>query len=198
MEITFSPHISRILIFNINSGYYTPPSIVRFSLNSDQEFLVQYFSPEYLSSCSTIEGFSLFISILTFTMIGIAVIAQFLDGINAKQMIITIETTCIVQFTYFSLLGIGPLNPMFYSMAEGLKYSSGFDINLSDSKTKIKQLIGMNIQSGNIEGNVNLSVTFPLIFVLVGLVLLIIRSLRTKKAHTIQENYDNIETIERK
>ena len=126
------------------------------------------------------------ISILTFTMIGIAVIAQFLDGINAKQMIITIETTCIVQFTYFSLLGIGAFNPMFYSMAEGLKYTSGFDINLSDTKTKIKQLIGMNIQSGNIEGNVNLSVIIPLVFVIVGLVLLMIKRFKANKTHTIQ------------
>ena len=82
---------------------------------------------------------------MTIIMILIAIAAQFLDGVNAKQMIITIQTVCIIQFTYFSLLGIGPLNPMFTAMASGLKYTSGFDINLSSTKTKIKQLLAMNI-----------------------------------------------------
>ncbi len=65
-------------------------------------------------------------------------------------MIIAVETACIVQFTYFSLMSVGSFNPMFISMAEGLKYTSGYDLNLSDMKTKIKSLMGLNISSVNI------------------------------------------------
>ena len=65
-------------------------------------------------------------------------------------MIIAVETACIVQFTYFSLMSVGPFNPMFVSMAEGLKYTSGYDLNLSDMKTKIKSFIGLSISSVNI------------------------------------------------
>ncbi len=70
---------------------------------------------------------------------------------------------------------------MFASMAYGLKYTSGFDINLSSTMTKIKQLMGMNITSGNIEGNLNLSIIIPFLFLIVGLVLLLIKRLQKNK-----------------
>jgi hypothetical protein len=66
-------------------------------------------------------------------------------------------------------------------MAYGLKYTSGFDINLSSTMTKIKQLMGMNITSGNIEGNLNLSIIIPFLFLIVGLVLLLIKRLQKNK-----------------
>lgn len=105
------------------------------------------------------------------SMLVVAVISQFIEGNNAKKMIIAIETVCIVQFAYFSLLSIGPLNPMLVAMADGLKYTSGYDINLSDAKTKVKSLMAMNIQSANMEGNANISVIIPLVFLVLGLVL---------------------------
>lgn len=144
--------------------------MVQFSLTSDDDFLLQYFSPQYYENCSLVFVISIIISLMTMSMLAVAVISQFIEGNNAKKMIITIETVCIVQFAYFSLISIGPLNPMFVAMAEGLKYTSGYDMNLSDIKTKAKSLMAMNIQSANMEGNVNISVVIPLVFLVVGLV----------------------------
>lgn len=85
-------------------------------------------------------------------------------------MVITIETVCIVQFTYFSLVGVGALNPMFTSMAEGLKYTSGYDLALGSQETKIKSLASMGIESPSILNNVNASLAIPLIFMVFGFV----------------------------
>jgi hypothetical protein len=49
-------------------------------------------------------------------MVILGVIGNFIEDNNAKQMVITIETVGVIQFVYFSLIGIGSLNPMFVSM----------------------------------------------------------------------------------
>lgn len=59
---------------------------------------------------------SILLSILTLSMVILGVIGNFIEDNNAKQMIITIETVGVIQFAYFSLIGIGSLNPMFVSM----------------------------------------------------------------------------------
>lgn len=79
------------------------------------------------------------ISFLSVTVSGLCVflmviglVAYCVDGRNSRQMLVALETAFVVQLVYFTLLGIGEVNPLFMAMAKGLKLSSGYDL-LMDS-----------------------------------------------------------------
>lgn len=75
-----------------------------------------------------------------------SVVACVLDGNNSRQVLVAVETAGLVQFTYFSLIGIGEVNQMFVAMGQGLKYSCGFDAMLmDDQRTTERILLGIDI-----------------------------------------------------
>jgi hypothetical protein len=65
-------------------------------------------------------------------MIG-SVLLYFVEKRNSRLMLVALENAFLVQFTYYSISGIGELNPLFLSMAQGLKFSAGYDIILNSN-----------------------------------------------------------------
>lgn len=54
------------------------------------------------------------VSVAFITMMVLAVVLFFVDTVgNGKKVWIVIEAGGFVQFTYFSLVGVGELNPLF-------------------------------------------------------------------------------------
>ncbi len=106
--------------------------------------------------------------------------ACILDGNNSRQILMAIETASIVQFVYFSLIGIGELNPLFIALAQGLKLSNGYDLNLSNIMTNDRTLLGLWIDSANISDNVNVSVAAPALFLVIGLLLFIASKIKNR------------------
>lgn len=109
----------------------TPPSETPFELVSDDGTRIQYFSADFYQKYGLVKTLSLLVSILVLTTLLMAFLAFCLDGNNSRQILLAVETAGVVQFTYFSLMGIGELNPLFVAMTEGLKFSCGFDLPLT-------------------------------------------------------------------
>lgn len=121
-------------------------------------------------------------SVLVLIILLMSIVAFVLDGNNSRQILLAIETAGIVQFTYFSLLGVGELNPLFVAMTEGLKLSCGFDIALMGKKTSEKVLLGMGIDSTSMMDNANVSLGIVLVFLIVGLTMFVIEKIKKKKS----------------
>lgn len=111
----------------------------------------------------------------------VSVMTFLVEGNNSRQMLLAVETASVVQLTYFSLLDIGELNPLFIALADGLKLACGFDINLSNQQTDNRVLLGVGIQSSSILDNVNVSLMLPVIFTFIGLILLTVSKVKSKK-----------------
>jgi hypothetical protein len=94
--------------------------------------MIQFYQPEYYDQYTNIKFGSMIVGILMLIILLIAVTSCLLEGNNSRQILLAVETASVVQFTYFSLIGIGELNPLFIALAEGLKLSCGFDIKLSN------------------------------------------------------------------
>lgn len=64
---------------------------------------------------------------------------------------------------------------MFVGMGKGLKYALGYDVELKqDYATRIRELIGMGVDSNHISNNVNISLYLLVVVLVGGLVLKII------------------------
>lgn len=124
------------------------------------------------------------VGVLMLVILMISVFSCLLEGNNSRQILLSVETASVVQFTYFSLLGIEELNPLFIALAEGLKFSCGFDINLNIREQENRILLGVGIQSTNILNNVNTSLILPVVFILVGAILLIIKKVKAKRKNS--------------
>lgn len=80
---------------------------------------------------------SIGISIIVWMEIVFGIVLMFVEKRNSRIMLIALENAFITQLTYYSISQIGELNPYFLVMAEGLKYSSGFDVKLSSNHNYI-------------------------------------------------------------
>jgi hypothetical protein len=174
--VTLNPQVSNRLAFQSS-----PSSDNQFTLVSDDNTLIQYFSPTYYQSYSLVKTISMMVSVLVLIILLMSFVACVLDGNNSRQILLVIETAGIVQFTYFSLLGVGELNPLFVAMTEGLKLSCEFDIELLGKETAERVLLGVGIDSTNLMDNVNISLGFVLVFLVVGLVIFVIDKIKKKK-----------------
>lgn len=141
--------------------------------------MIQYFSPEYYSHFGLVKNLALLASFMTMGLVVWSVVACVLDGNNSRQVLMAVETAGLVQFTYFSLIGVGELNQMFVAMAQGLKYSCGFDVMLMDDRqTTERILLGIDIQSAELMNNVNVSLVGVIVFFVVGIVLMIVSKVK--------------------
>lgn len=146
--------------------------------------MIQFYTTEYYSLYSTVKITSMIVGVLMLVILMISVFSCLLEGNNSRQILLSVETASVVQFTYFSLLGIEELNPLFIALAEGLKFSCGFDINLNIREQENRILLGVGIQSTNILNNVNTSLILPVVFILVGAILLIIKKVKAKRKNS--------------
>ncbi len=80
-------------------------------------------------------------------------------------------------------------------MAEGLKYSCGFDILLSDKSTTERIFLGIGIQSSETMDNVNLSLVIVLLSFVVGIVLLIVKKLKIKRNEQNEETFEENQNL---
>ncbi len=109
-----------------------------------------------------------------------------LERKNSRQILISVETAFVFQFSYYSLITIGQLNPMFQGLANGLKYSNGYDIILSPNReNNIRSdtpifLLGIGIESVHFSDNVNISLSFVVLCIVVGFVCKLIHKLKIK------------------
>lgn len=145
--------------------------------------MLQFYPSEYHNLYSSVRFVSVIVGSLMLIILLMSVISCILEGNNSRQILLAVETASVVQLTYFSLLGVGELNPLFIALADGLKLSCGFDIDLNNQQTDNRVLLGVNIQSTNILYNVNVSLVLPFIFTFVGLICIIIS--RIKKTRNI-------------
>ncbi len=189
--ISLKPTLSDRTIFE-----GTPPSETPFELVSDDGTLIQYFSADFYQKYGLIKTLSLLISILVLTILLMTFLAFCLDGNNSRQILLAVETAGIVQFTYFSLMGIGELNPLFVAMTEGLKFSCGFDLPLTKKETTEKVLLVVGIDSASIIDNVNVSLGVVLVFLVVGSVLLLIAKIRQRLHRQTGSSNDQCDQVE--
>lgn len=143
--------------------------------------MIQFYPPEYHGLYSTVKFLSKTVGFTMLIILLISAMSCVVEGNNSRQILLAIETASVVQLTYFSLLGIGELNPLFIALADGLKFACGFDINLSNQHTVNRVLLGVGIQSTNILDNVNVSLVLPFIFTFIGLISLIVSKIKSKK-----------------
>jgi hypothetical protein len=167
---------------NLSSFQSLPASESQFSFVSDNNHMVQFYDSSYYAQGQVIYGISLTISIIFVTMVIFSIVLHFVDTTgNSRKVWISLEGVFTVQLTYFSLMGIGELNPLFVEMAEGLKYSCGYDLTSSGTeKIQIRQLSGIGIESEHLSSNVNVSFLIVLTFVLTGALIYIIKKVRSK------------------
>ena len=126
-SLKFSPSLSQLKVFA-----FTQQSSLSFPLYTDDNHMIQFYPPEYHTLYSTVKFVSMIVGVLMLIILLMSVMSCVVEGNNSRQILLVVETASVVQFTYFSLLGIGELNPLFIALAEGLKLACGFDINLSN------------------------------------------------------------------
>lgn len=96
-------------------------------------------------------------------------------------------------------MGIGELNPLFVAMTEGLKFSCGFDLPLTEKETAQKALLVVGIDSASIMSNVNISLGVVLVFLVVGSVLLLIDKIRQRlhrQSGSSNDHHDQVENLD--
>ena len=175
-SLKFSPSLSQLKVFAL-----AQESSLTFPLYTDDNHMIQFYPPEYHTLYSTVKFVSMIVGGLMLIILLISVMSCLVEGNNSRQILLVVETSSVVQLTYFSLLGIGELNPLFIALAEGLKLACGFDINLSNQQTSNRVLLGVSIQSTSILDNVNVSLVLPVIFILIGLIVLIVSKIKSKR-----------------
>lgn len=126
-SLKFSPSLSQMKVFAL-----AQESSLSFPLYTDDNHMIQFYPPEYHALYSTVKFVSMIVVGLMLIILLMSVMSCLVEGNNSRQILLVVETASVVQFTYFSLLGIGELNPLFIALAEGLKLACGFDINLSN------------------------------------------------------------------
>ncbi len=126
MALSFNPKLSQRPIFT-KSGL---PMLFTssFTLKADNNQVIQFYDESYYQKVDQIGFLSIVIGFSCIVLMIIGLVSFCVDGRNSKQMLVAVETSFIVQLTYFSFLGLGEINPMFLSMASGLKYSAGHDL----------------------------------------------------------------------
>lgn len=147
--------------------------------------MLQFYPSEYHNLYSSVRFVSMIVGGLMSVILLMSVTSCILEGNNSRQILLAVETASVVQLTYFSLLGVGELNPLFIALADGLKLSCGFDIDLNNQQTDNRVLLGVGIQSTNILDNVNVSLVLPVIFTFIGLICMIIS--RIKQTRNIKD-----------
>ncbi len=117
-------------------------------------------------------------------ILGIATFVMVIAGFFVGNMMISLENAFFVQLSYFSLLYIGQLNPLFYALT-GLKYSNGYNIPITHDNPLyesnfIKHVVGIGMYSA-INDNVNISLCLILFFILIGGVIKLIATFIIQK-----------------
>ncbi len=130
MAISFDPKLSQRSVFTQNVSPLLFASYFR--LKADDNQVIQFYDESYYQKVDQIGFLSMVIGLSCIVLMIIGLVSFCVDGRNSKQMLVAVETSFIVQLSYFSLLGVGAMNPMFLSMASGLKYSAGFDVMLDE------------------------------------------------------------------
>jgi hypothetical protein len=86
------------------SGNFT----IDFSLVADNNDLIDFYSDDYYTVAKLMEIVSIGMSFIVVLELVVAIILLFiLEKKNSRQMLITLETIIFMQFTYYSMLGIG-------------------------------------------------------------------------------------------
>ena len=127
------------------------------------------------------------ISALVAIMIVLANLAYCIDGRNSKAILIALEAAFVVQLTYFSLMNIGKLNPLFITMAQGLKYSSGFDLSLVEKSSPPRNLLGIGVESSSFADNATISLISVLLCLIIGGAIFLIDKLILSKKGKYEE-----------
>lgn len=101
------------LSFNPVSPLYDPNTVLsdpdiftenRFRLETDDNHVIQFYTPNYYSHLPWIEFLSYLVLVLSVAAVLIAISTYFIDGVNSKQILIALENVFLAQFTYFSLM----------------------------------------------------------------------------------------------
>jgi hypothetical protein len=167
MSLSFDPKTSQRSIFTKNQLPLLFAS--SFTLKADDNQVIQFYDQSYYQKLGLIEILSNAIGFSCILLVVIGLVSFFVDGRNSKQILVAIETSFVVQLTYFALLGLGEINPMFLNMASGLKFSTGYDLMLGDEGSHaFRELSGMGIGSAEMTSNVNLSFMLVLSCQIVG------------------------------
>jgi hypothetical protein len=126
MAISFDPKLSQRSVFTQNVSPLLFAS--SFRLKADDNHVIQFYDESYYQKVDQIGFLSMVIGLSCIVLMVIGLVSFCVDGRNSKQMLVAVETSFIVQLAYFSFVGLGEINPMFLSMASGLKYSAGYDL----------------------------------------------------------------------
>ena len=130
MAISFDPKLSLRSIFTKSASPLDFSS--SFTLKADDNQVIQFYDESYYEKVGQIKGLSMVVGFSCLLLMAIGLVSFCVDGRNSKQMLVAVETAFVVQLTYFSLFGVGQTNPLFLSMASGLKFSSGYDLALDE------------------------------------------------------------------
>ena len=167
MSLSFDPKISQRSIFTKNQSPLLFAS--SFTLKADDNQVIQFYDQSYYQKLDLIGILSKAIGFSCILLIVIGLASLCVDGRNSKQMLVAVETSFVVQLTYFSLLGLGEINPMFLNMASGLKFSAGYDLMVDEEGMQtFRDLSGMGVGSVSMVSNVNLSFMLVLVCQVVG------------------------------
>jgi cysteine-rich repeat protein len=180
MSLSFDPKMSQRSIFTKNQSPLLFAS--SFTLKADDNQVIQFYDQSYYQKLGLIELFSMAIGFSCILLIAIGLLSFCVDSRNSKQMLVAVETSFVVQLTYFSLLGLGEINPMFLNMASGLKLSTGYDLMVDEEGSQtFRELSGMGVESAAIASNVNVSLMLVLLCQVVGGVFLLLDKFAKKQ-----------------
>ena len=190
MTISFDPKLSQRSIFTKSTSPLVCSS--SFTLKADDNQVIQFYDESYYERVSQIKGLSTVIGFSCLLLMVIGLVSFCVDGRNSKQMLVAVETAFVVQLTYFSLLGVGQINPLFLSMASGLKFSSGYDFMLGQEGSQtFRELSGIDVGSVGIASNVNVPFMLVLVSMIVGGALLLLDKFKKKSPASESQTQEN-------